>query len=1029
MVVATSGITSKPTITVASPWVNVDATNYPYYPGTAAPQVGLWYIANATSRSGNETVTLSAAKDTMITLIEVTGMATSLVVDVDKWNGSTTTATTIDSGTTATTTQANEYWLAVGVGGNKTPTPGAATGGFTNITPTSGTNPGATTNGTASNAIGYAVADKIVSATGTAHATWPLSTARAWTGIVATFKAMTCAWVADVSYVAANAQTTQAIVTWASSNPALILRKSGTSISDVPAPGTPYTAGNTIGASTVIYDGTNAIGGVTCTGTSCTNTGLTNGTVYYYKVFAKSSACYAPGTSTQVIARPVAGPSPAWSYNLAGGSMLVAGIAGSGTIYTGTNASQIIGLSTATGTQLWTPAATTQPIQGWLTWLPTYGGWPYRKTITINHSNVTAALTNFPVLISLTTDADLQANAQASGNDIFFTAADGATKLPHEIETFTKSSGKLVAWVQVPSLSNTTDTVLYMYYGNAAASNQQNVTGTWDTNYKAVWHLKENGNGTAGEFKDSTGVNNGQGGAGSSAATPAQATGEIGYGQNFGGNDYIQVANNASLNVTTQLTMETWVNVTTPGNDQKVMGMTPNGAGYLLAVRTSGLVPEIWDSGGQDYSFTSAAITANTWTHLAVTWTTGGNMIGYVNGAPSNTIAASTNNIGTTTNVLRIGAAPWGTLQYYVTGLIDEVRISNTARTATWISTEYNNQSSPGTFYTVGSAQANSDAVVLGADQSGRAYTVDAGGGSSIWQVRPNADVDYFQASVAVQASAWADATFQTTYNDDVLFVPTRNSSTTTNKLYALKRNSGAVAWSFNGTVSTGNSMDIIVGMPWVDYARDWVYVVSHANGGTTQPSLWVINSLTGALKTSFNLGDIEASPTMSVDGKTLYVGTTSGRLYAVDMSHTPLPALKWSGTGYVNLGANVAVQGFIWENGDQPGRLYFATSTGCTSGCVWSLQDPGSGVAPPATLWSTPVTSPSTPLWNGAYVYVGSSDGKVHQLTAATGADGHQTTVGDGTKRVGDVSTETGNEIFVGTTEGTLYKFPLPLP
>jgi hypothetical protein len=29
----------------------------------------------------------------------------------------------------------------------------------------------------------------------------------------------------------------------------------------------------------------------------------------------------------------------------------------------------------------------------------------------------------------------------------------------------------------------------------------------------------------------------------------------------------------------------------------------------------------------------------------------------------------------------------------------------------------------------------------------------------------------------------------------------------------------------------------------------------------------------------------------------------------------------------------------------------------------------------------------------------------------------------------VGDVSTETGSEIFVPTTEGMLYKLPVPLP
>ena len=38
-------------------------------------------------------------------------------------------------------------------------------------------------------------------------------------------------------------------------------------------------------------------------------------------------------------------------------------------------------------------------------------------------------------------------------------------------------------------------------------------------------------------------------------------------------------------------------------------------------------------------------------------------------------------------------------------GLIDEVRISNTARSPSWILTEYNNQNNPSTFYTIGSEQ------------------------------------------------------------------------------------------------------------------------------------------------------------------------------------------------------------------------------------------------------------------------------------------------------------------------------------
>src|SRR5204863_739531 len=37
----------------------------------------------------------------------------------------------------------------------------------------------------------------------------------------------------------------------------------------------------------------------------------------------------------------------------------------------------------------------------------------------------------------------------------------------------------------------------------------------------------------------------------------------------------------------------------------------------------------------------------------------------------------------------------------YFNGLLDELRLSNSIRPAAWIATEYNNQSSPSTFYTV----------------------------------------------------------------------------------------------------------------------------------------------------------------------------------------------------------------------------------------------------------------------------------------------------------------------------------------
>jgi hypothetical protein len=228
-----------------------------------------------------------------------------------------------------------------------------------------------------------------------------------------------------------------------------------------------------------------------------------------------------------------------------------------------------------------------------------------------------------------------------------------------------------------------------------------------------VWHLKEivTDESTSGTHADST-LNGNTG----SQNNNDDGTGRIDGTQNFDGTgDYIQVPHNSSLNVTSEFTMEAWVYLANSSNNQKIVGKTPIGSGYLLAVQNGGLYPEIWNSQGTNYTFTSGSISSSQWTHLAVTWTTNGNMIGYTNGSQVNSISAGSYDIGTNSNVLRIGATPWNNppTQFFVNGTIDELRISSTARSACWIETEYNNQSSPSTFYSISSQQTSYPTAVL----------------------------------------------------------------------------------------------------------------------------------------------------------------------------------------------------------------------------------------------------------------------------------------------------------------------------
>jgi outer membrane protein assembly factor BamB len=247
-----------------------------------------------------------------------------------------------------------------------------------------------------------------------------------------------------------------------------------------------------------------------------------------------------------------------------------------------------------------------------------------------------------------------------------------------------------------------------------------------------------------------------------------------------------------------------------------------------------------------------------------------------------------------------------------------------------------------------------------------------------------------------------------------VVFAASRNTtntncgtSATNNKLFALRGDTGASLWTFNDTCTY--SIDYIVGMPYVDYARNRVYLATRGTGST----LWILSTLDGAIVQQLDLGNLDTSPALSADGATIYVGSAGGRIYAVD-------ATTFTTNNYDLLSA---IKSVIWEDWLTPGRLYFTTA----DGNLWGLQHDGG--ASFTQLWKVPVAGASTPLLLDN-LYVGSSDGRLHEFDLDGGNEKVFPASGtlDGTT-VGDVSTEDGTHVFVGTNGGKLFKIQVPLP
>ncbi|WOV92986.1 MAG: DUF2341 domain-containing protein [Candidatus Nitrosoabyssus spongiisocia] len=118
--------------------------------------------------------------------------------------------------------------------------------------------------------------------------------------------------------------------------------------------------------------------------------------------------------------------------------------------------------------------------------------WNTRLQITMDSSQVIGNHENFTALISIN-DTNLNSiHVQSAGQDIRFTTTDGTTLLEYEIVSFTNDAfgGTLVAWVRLPTLSNTSDTTLYMYY-NVSTASPIAYPDVWDSDYEIIYHMDQ----------------------------------------------------------------------------------------------------------------------------------------------------------------------------------------------------------------------------------------------------------------------------------------------------------------------------------------------------------------------------------------------------------------------------------------------------------------------------------------------------------------------------------------------------------
>ncbi|MFW9787425.1 MAG: hypothetical protein ACFFE1_07105, partial [Candidatus Thorarchaeota archaeon] len=360
----------------------------------------------------------------------------------------------------------------------------------------------------------------------------------------------------------------------------------------------------------------------------------------------------------------------------------------------------------------------------------------HRKDLTIDHTKVSSDLEDFPVLVDIY-DSDLKTDTQPDGEDIKFML--GSETLDHEIELFdsnyNSTHAHLVAWVKVPLLSASIDTIVTMAYGAPNAAMLENPNRIWE-DYNSVWHLAEqSGNGS---FLEDSSQNNHDG-------TPTQTSfmrnakiGDARYFQDAVGN-YIPFIDSESIfDGWSDFQFSFWVyfNYSSDAEWTSVEPVLFQKGTSITLVRTfrnptgwpddyASFQPDIhFDIGGATYL--NVLVKRQTWNFVVYKYESTGDgtlrAYSFADGVLQDSKSDSSIGLGDrlrdASNIFMLGS--YGGGQVHLGG-IDEFRTMMGYKSASWIQTEYENQYDPSSFLSVGSEQS-----VLYGQSATLSFTTDA---------------------------------------------------------------------------------------------------------------------------------------------------------------------------------------------------------------------------------------------------------------------------------------------------------------
>lgn len=319
-------------------------------------------------------------------------------------------------------------------------------------------------------------------------------------------------------------------------------------------------------------------------------------------------------------------------------------------------------------------------------------------------AKVSGTHTDFPAYVDLSNmPSSFWDNVTNGGGDIrCYSDETLTTELPREVVSCDTATDTGELWVKT---GMTTTTVVYITVDGTSTEPSASATygknNTWNSGYKGVYHLQTGNDSTSN-------ANNGSG-----AFSAGASGGQIGGAINFNGSSqYMKLGHISSFytpNSSTELTVSAWIKADATNGTRNISVYGDGSHIWIFRLNSGNLQAYIRESGGT-YRLASSAYTDTTNLNYVVL-SYGSDDVNrlYVNGSETNTVNGDGTLFNGPDDPPCIGA--YTTPSDYFDGIIDEVRISNVGRSANWITTEYNNQDDPGTFWTISEiASANTSA-------------------------------------------------------------------------------------------------------------------------------------------------------------------------------------------------------------------------------------------------------------------------------------------------------------------------------